>query len=176
MGLIIFGVASLLVGTTLSIISYIVGNSVEYTLRIALGIGTNWAVPLFLIGIVLCILGLILIIVGAIVHNSTKSKTTQATEAPPAGPLFCVKCSAQLLSDNYVCGLCHHDNALDLFLRSADPDARAADINVLWYQFGLEKRFPKETKELLSLVQQEYRSGQKDQDALQRFLAKLPHS
>ena len=174
MELMISGAVSIVIGAFLGIVSYVVAHSYEYAVRVDWGGQVNWAVPAFYFSIFLFIAGIILFLVGLVKYTSNTSSSAQnANLGTSCEPLFCVQCSSQLLQGNYICALCHHDNSIDLFLRSAPPESRAADINVLWwYKFGLNKRFPSETKELLSLVQEERRSG-KSEEKNKLFLTKF---
>lgn len=173
MELILFGSICTGIGALLGVISIVVGNSYEYALRVEYGDMLNWATPVLFLSIILFVIGLILLIVGLAKHSSAPqaAKAAYASNAPT--PLFCTQCASQLLQGNYVCGICHHDNSLDLFLCSALPECKAAEINNFWYKFGLDKRYPAATKELLSLVQQERRTGKSDRSQNERFLSEI---
>lgn len=174
MGMAIWGAVCAIIGAFLSIICYIEGSSYEYALRVTYGNQSNWAEPLFYIGLVMAIVGILLLVVGLTMQSSNSTPPPTVNVSPTLStPLYCIQCGEQILSGNFVCTMCHYDNASDFFLRSADPAGRAVEINHAWYKFGMDKRYPAKTKELASLVAQEQRQGVKNEIANRDFIARV---
>ena len=179
MGFIVSGIISTVIGAFLAVTGHSMENDYAYRLDTMINGGTYMGNFLYITGIILIVLGVMLFFVGIVRYTmqgkqSSNNNNIEADERKKAlkGPFSCVKCGAQVGNGDFVCPKCKYDNALTFFRRNANAELSAAELNMLWYNFRLDKKFRAETKDLLTLVQKE-RTGGRSFDRNSQFLHHL---